>query len=128
MCQYGHTRECLGCRCLCTLTHIFTGLWSGGFHIFHLKSHCHNQMLWHPSCLWEMTWRVFHTIILLHPDKVSKMTMAAVCLHNIHRDCRLEACVPLGLADREDEDHRFVEGDWRREELGPLQSLQGARG
>lgn len=73
-------------------------------------------------------WRVFHSTIILHPDKVAKITMAAVCLHNFLREQRSEAYVPPGLADREDPDHRFVEGDWRREGLGALHSWQGGRG
>ncbi|KAK7915401.1 hypothetical protein WMY93_011162 [Mugilogobius chulae] len=62
-------------------------------------------------------WRVFRSTIALPPDKVTKITMAAVCLHNFLKDCRSEAYVPPGFVDSEDLEHRVVEGDWRREGL-----------
>lgn len=65
-------------------------------------------------------WRVFRSTVVLHPDKVGKITMAAVCLHNFLCERRSEAYLPAGLPDREDADHSLVEGSWRREALGAM--------
>ncbi|KAF7660047.1 hypothetical protein LDENG_00289300 [Lucifuga dentata] len=65
-------------------------------------------------------WRVFRSTILLHPDKVVSIMMAAVCLHNFLRERQSDAYLPAGLTDWEDANHRLVEGTWRREGLGAM--------
>ncbi|XP_058627155.1 uncharacterized protein LOC131537599 [Onychostoma macrolepis] len=53
-------------------------------------------------------WRVFQSTMLLSPEKVTKVTMAAMCLHNYLGHCGSEAYLPPGLADRETADRVFV--------------------
>nr|XP_055028980.1 uncharacterized protein LOC129418084 [Misgurnus anguillicaudatus] len=72
-------------------------------------------------------WRVFRSTIFLSPDKVIKVTMAAVCLHNYLGQRGSEAYLPSGLADWETADKEFVAGEWRRERLGALQPWRGTR-
>ncbi|XP_075996858.1 uncharacterized protein LOC142990849 [Genypterus blacodes] len=69
-------------------------------------------------------WRVFRSTIMLHPDKVVSITMAAVCLHNFLRGRQSGAYLPVGLVDREDSEHRLVEGTWRSEGLGAMHPCQ----
>lgn len=71
-------------------------------------------------------WRLFRTTIPLHPDNVGKITLAAVCLHNFLSERHSDAYTPPGLADREYEDHRLMEGEWRKEEPA-LQSWHGGK-
>lgn len=71
--------------------------------------------------------RIFRSTMLLNPDYVSTITLAAVCLHNFLRENRSEAYMPPALVDWEDADHRIHEGTWRREGLGVLQSLPVGR-
>ncbi|KAL1260055.1 hypothetical protein QQF64_007882 [Cirrhinus molitorella] len=49
--------------------------------------------------------RMFRSTILLHPDSVTKITLASVCLHNFLCDRRSEAYMTPALADWEDVDH-----------------------
>lgn len=71
--------------------------------------------------------RVFRSTILLHPDSVTKITLASACLHNFLRERRSEAYMPPALADWEDADHRVNEGAWRRDGQGAMQSVQAGR-
>nr|XP_015192141.1 PREDICTED: uncharacterized protein LOC102689759 [Lepisosteus oculatus] len=64
--------------------------------------------------------RVFRTTICLEPDKVAKITLASVCLHNYLRQCRSEAYMPPALADQEDTEHQVIPGNWRRDGAGAL--------
>lgn len=73
-------------------------------------------------------WRVFLTTIMLNPDKVQKMALACVCLHNYLRKVRSDTYTPPALADSEDGDHRHVEGTWRIDGLGAMLPLQPGRG
>lgn len=72
-------------------------------------------------------WRVFRSTIFLSPDKVIKVTMAAVCLHNYLGQRGSEAYLPSGLADRETAEKEFLAGEWRRERLGALQPWRGQK-
>ncbi|KAF7643921.1 hypothetical protein LDENG_00231200 [Lucifuga dentata] len=63
-------------------------------------------------------WRVFHSIMLLIPDKVTEITLAAASPHNFLCSHRLDLYLQNALADRGE--HRLVEGQWRRQGLGSL--------
>ncbi|XP_048039833.1 uncharacterized protein LOC125279578 [Megalobrama amblycephala] len=65
-------------------------------------------------------WRVFRSTIMLSPDKVTKLTMAAVCLHNFLGDCGSESPPPPELADRETAEGGFAAGEWRGQRSGAL--------
>ncbi|KAA0722998.1 hypothetical protein E1301_Tti019038 [Triplophysa tibetana] len=71
--------------------------------------------------------RVFRSTILLHPDSVTKITLASACLHNFLCECRSEAYIPSALADCEDADHRIHEGAWRRDGVWAMQCMQAGR-
>ncbi|KAL1277301.1 hypothetical protein QQF64_023974 [Cirrhinus molitorella] len=71
--------------------------------------------------------RVFRSTILLHPDSVTKTTLASVCLHNFLCDRRSEAYMTPALADWEDVDHRVNEGACRRDGLGSTQCVPAER-
>lgn len=70
-------------------------------------------------------WRVFRITICLEPEKVVKITMASLCLHNFLRERRSDAYLPPANVDWKDEDHRLVNGTWRQE--GMLQSAEMGR-
>ncbi|XDV13001.1 hypothetical protein PO909_001525 [Leuciscus waleckii] len=69
-------------------------------------------------------WRVFLTTIMLNADKVQKVALACVCLHNYLCGIRSDTYAPPALIDSEDGDHRFVEGTWRQDGLGAMLPLQ----
>lgn len=54
--------------------------------------------------------RVFLSPICLDPDKVEKIILATVCLHNYLIDTKN---IPAKIIDQEDEDHVLIPGDWR---------------
>lgn len=58
--------------------------------------------------------RVFRATIYLEPDKVTKITMASLCIHNFLIERRSEAFMPPAFADWEDADHRVIKRAWRR--------------
>lgn len=72
-------------------------------------------------------WRVFLSTIMLNPDKVQKIVLAYVCLHNYLREVRSETYTTPGLVDTEGADHRLVEGSWRNDGLGAMLPLQPGR-
>lgn len=72
-------------------------------------------------------WRIFRSIICLEPDKVVKITMASLCIHNFLCECRSDAYTPAGFADWETADHVTVDGAWRSQGLGALQPAQHSR-
>lgn len=72
--------------------------------------------------------RVFRSTICLEPEKVTKITMASLCIHNYLRECRSEAYMPPAFADWVDADHRVIEGAWRRHGSGNLQPVEPGRG
>lgn len=69
-------------------------------------------------------WRVFLTTIMLNADKVQKVVLACVCLHNYLCEIRSDTYAPPALIDSEDDDHRLVEGTWRLDGLGAMLPLQ----
>ncbi|XP_048062134.1 protein ALP1-like [Megalobrama amblycephala] len=68
--------------------------------------------------------RVFRNTIFLEPDKVVKITMASLCIHNFLRERRSEAYTPPAFADWENEDHSLVEGTWRNQGTGSFQPVE----
>lgn len=72
-------------------------------------------------------WRVFLTTIMLNADKVQKVTLACVCLHNYLCEIRSDTYAAPALIDSEDGDHRYVEGTWRQDGLGAMYPLQPGR-
>ena len=63
--------------------------------------------------------RIFRRSIIANPDKVTKITKAACCLHNYLRICEMHnsssSCFycPPGYVDREDNEGNVIPGDWR---------------
>ena len=63
--------------------------------------------------------RIFRRPIIAHPDKVTKITRAACCLHNYLKisDMRSTSTnrqyCPPGYVDHEDSLGNFIPGDWR---------------
>ncbi|KAJ8273413.1 hypothetical protein GJAV_G00101350 [Gymnothorax javanicus] len=68
--------------------------------------------------------RVLRTTVCLEPQKVVKIAMAALCIHNFLCERRSEAYAPPDFADWENPDHSIVEGAWKREGLGALQPVE----
>lgn len=68
--------------------------------------------------------RVLRSIICLEPEKVVKITMAALCLHNFLCKRGSEAYTPPAFADWETAEHNIVEGAWRSHGTGALQPLE----
>ncbi len=56
--------------------------------------------------------RVFSSIMNLHPDKATSVVLAALVLHNLLRTRSSESYTPTGFAD-EIEDGNVVDGQWR---------------
>ena len=75
--------------------------------------------------------RIFRRSIVANPDKVTKITQAACCLHNYLRISEINNppsarfYCPPGFVDVEDNDGNVIPGDWRSE-ISPsaLQSVQ----
>ena len=63
-------------------------------------------------------WRVFRRPIALGPEKVRKITLAAIALHNWQRSSASVGKVdlPVGLVDQESSTGDVIEGSWRNEE------------
>ncbi|XP_013875762.1 uncharacterized protein LOC106525917 isoform X2 [Austrofundulus limnaeus] len=72
-------------------------------------------------------WRVLLTTIMLSADKVQKVALACVCLHNYLCEIQSDTYAPPALTDSEDGEHRFVEGTWRLDGLGAMLPLQPGR-
>ena len=75
--------------------------------------------------------RIFSRAIVANPDKVTKITKSACCLHNYLRICEMHnppsSCLycPPGYVDREHGQGNVIPGDWRSEiSSGALQSVQ----
>ncbi|XP_016412021.1 uncharacterized protein LOC107743354 [Sinocyclocheilus rhinocerous] len=62
--------------------------------------------------------RVFRSTICLNPDKVVKITMASLCIHNFLCERRSEAYTPPVFADWENADHNMVDRVWRNHGMG----------
>lgn len=64
---------------------------------------------------------IFRRAIVANPDKVTKITKAACCLHNYlkisegHNSTSNRPYCPPGYVDREDADGNLIPGDWRLE-------------
>lgn len=68
-------------------------------------------------------WRVFRSTIMINPDKVQKIVLSCVCLHNYLCEVRSDSYT----ADTEDAEHRLIEGTWREDGLGAKLPLQQGR-
>ncbi|XP_035529809.1 uncharacterized protein LOC118337072 isoform X1 [Morone saxatilis] len=68
--------------------------------------------------------RVFRSTICLEPEKVVKITMASLCIHNFLCERRSEAYTPPAFADWENADHSITEGTWRSQGMGSFQPVE----
>ena len=73
--------------------------------------------------------RIFRRPIIACPEKVTKITKAACCLHNYLKISEMRSSVansrqycPPGYVDHEDPLGNFIPGDWRSE-TGPSTGL-----
>lgn len=67
--------------------------------------------------------RIFFTAIPLPPERVQKLVVACCCLHNLFR--RQQGRVNgAALVDREDENGRLVEGQWRQQQQRHFDDIQ----
>ncbi|XP_058623365.1 uncharacterized protein LOC131534485 [Onychostoma macrolepis] len=71
--------------------------------------------------------RVFRSTICLEPDKVIKITMASLCIHNFLCERRSEAYTPPAFVDWENTDHGVVDGAWRNHGMGAFQPVEHRR-
>ncbi|XP_023664998.2 uncharacterized protein [Paramormyrops kingsleyae] len=68
--------------------------------------------------------RVFRCSLCLEPEKVVKLTMASLCIHNFLCERKSEAYIPPGFADWENADHKIFDGSWRSQGIGILQPVR----
>lgn len=68
--------------------------------------------------------RVFLSNIALEPEKVTTVTLAALCVHNFLRKKASDVYLPSTFADVEDANHNMVPGAWRRD--GELPSVEAS--
>ena len=59
--------------------------------------------------------RVFLTNIMMQPDRVVGMVLAAAILHNLLRRRCGKNYIPAGSIDQEDVDHGLIPGEWRNQ-------------
>ena len=71
-------------------------------------------------------WRLFRSTICLEPDRVTALTLTALCLHNFLCGRRSAGYTNPTFVDSEDADHALVNGTWRAEGLGHMRPLEGA--
>ncbi|XP_062239062.1 uncharacterized protein LOC133948982 [Platichthys flesus] len=67
--------------------------------------------------------RVLRSTICLEPEKVVKITLASLCIHNFLCGRRSEAYAPPGFADWQTTDQVIVDGAWRNHGTGNLQPV-----
>lgn len=67
----------------------------------------------------------FLKAILLDPEAVSWITLAALSLHNYLRAQATDTYIPPALVDIEDDDHHITPGSWRSDTT--LQSVLAGR-
>lgn len=70
-------------------------------------------------------WRVFLSTIHLDQVAVTKITLAALALHNYIREYSPDTYIPQALTDTEDTEHHIIPGGWRNDT--PLQSVPASR-
>ncbi|KAG1934126.1 protein ALP1-like [Pimephales promelas] len=71
--------------------------------------------------------RVFLSNIALEPEKVTTVTLAALCVHNFLRKKASDVYLPSAFADVEDDNHNIVPGAWRRDGELPSVAASSAR-
>ena len=71
-------------------------------------------------------WKIYHTKILLHPDKLNSLVLSTLALHNMLRASPESRNVytPCSFTDSIDSDGRIVDGEWRQEKNSVLIPLQ----
>ena len=61
-------------------------------------------------------WRVFRSILVLPPDTIQSLVMAALVLHNyLRRSSSRNTYCPTGLVDSEDRNGDVIHGTWRQD-------------
>ena len=71
-------------------------------------------------------WKIYHTKILLQPEKLESLVLTTLALHNMLRASSESRNVysPFSLADSIGIDGSMVDGEWRRESEAGMFSLQ----
>ena len=70
-------------------------------------------------------WRVFYTILMLPPETIELLVIAALILHNYlrhHSFSSPNAYCTTQLIDREDRRSKIIDGNWRQD-LPPTESF-----
>ena len=70
--------------------------------------------------------RIFFTTIPLPPERVERIVVACCCLHNLFR-LQQGRVNGAALVDREDENGRLIEGEWRRQRQSQFHDIQRLR-
>ncbi|CAM4725404.1 unnamed protein product [Leuciscus chuanchicus] len=70
---------------------------------------------------------IYASVGTQEPDKVVKITMASLCIHNFLCEHRSEAYTPPAFADWEKADHNMVGGVWRNHGMGVFQPVEHRR-
>ena len=74
---------------------------------------------------------MFHTPINATPEKVEKIILAVVALHNFLRQIDNDNYTPVGFVDSENESGEITEGQWRSKidgnNLKPVNRVQNSR-
>ena len=61
-------------------------------------------------------WRVFRSVLVLPPDTIQSLVMAALVLHNyLRRSSSRNTYCPTGLVDSEDRNGDVIHGTWRQD-------------
>ena len=73
-------------------------------------------------------WRVFQTPINATPEKVEKIILATVALHNYLRQTDNATYTPNGFVDNESSSGELIDGSWRSEiDTNNLKSIRRIR-
>ena len=76
-------------------------------------------------------WRVFQTPINATPEKVEKIILAAVALHNYLRQTDNANYTPVGFVDSENDSGEITEGQWHSKidgnNLKPVNRVRNSR-
>jgi len=70
--------------------------------------------------IWINRFRVFTTTMCLNSDKATKITLAALVLHNMLREYSRATYTPDDFIDHEMENGEINEGQWRGENVGEM--------
>ncbi|KAL1254285.1 hypothetical protein QQF64_016514 [Cirrhinus molitorella] len=78
-------------------------------------------------CVLKNRLRVFRSTVFLEPDKVIKITMASLCIHNFLCERKSEAYTSPVIADLKNGDHSMVEGTWKNKGNESFQLVEQRR-